>query len=135
AEWWDPFIGSASGAGGSTVELNLAPYESRVLVFSNAAAAPQREPRPIGEALDISSDWKVTVAGQTVNMAKLRSWSDDENTKFFSGQTVYERAVNVPLTLLKVGREIALNFGEGTPVAPDARPSSGPGMRALLEGP
>jgi alpha-L-rhamnosidase len=38
AEWWDPFTGESSRAGTSNrIALNLEPYESRVLVFSNQA--------------------------------------------------------------------------------------------------
>jgi len=134
-EWWDPFTGRTSRAGGSTVELNLAPYESRVLVFSDHAAAPEHRAHRAAEVLDISSDWKVDflTLKRAVEMHELRSWTDDDATKFFSGEAIYERTVSVPESFLNSGREVILNFGEGTPVAPTARPRNG--MRAWLDSP
>ena len=137
AEWWDPFTGRSAPAGGSPVELDLQPYESRVLVFfPNAPASRAQEPRGNSESLDLSSDWKVSFAGiaKPVEMAKLRSWSEDENTKYFSGQAVYEKVISVPESFLKSDRAVFLNFGAGTPVAP-IQNSRTPGMRALLESP
>jgi hypothetical protein len=67
-------------------------------------------------------------------MSRLRSWSEDENTKYFSGQAVYEKVISVPESFLKSDRAVFLDFGAGTPVAP-AQNSRTPGMRALLESP
>ena len=38
AEWWDPFSGTTSRAGsGAVLKMALAPYESRVVVFTDHA--------------------------------------------------------------------------------------------------
>jgi len=62
--WFDPFTGKVTGAGGNRIDLDLAPYESRVVVFSKQHVAPR--PAPTGPApapVDLSSGWKVTFAG------------------------------------------------------------------------
>src|SRR5207249_917828 len=84
----------ASG-GESPIELNFAPYESRLLVFSDHAAPPSH-PRGGGDALDISSDWRVEFPAlkRSIEMHELRSWTDDDATKFFSGQATYEKTVS-----------------------------------------
>lgn len=127
-EWWNPVTGAVSGAGGQNIDLTLAPFESRVLVYSDHAA-PEDNERVTSRTLDISSDWKVSFAGrQPVEMHALHSWSDDEATRFFSGRAVYEKSVDVP----KESGKVVLDFGEGTPVTP-TRLSNG--MRAWFESP
>ena len=136
AEWWDPFTGRVSPAGDSPIDLDLQPYESRVLVFSDEIAASRTEkPRRFRDALDLSSVWTVTFPGlaKPVEMRNLRSWTEDENSKFFSGQATYEKVVGIPESLLKAGVELWLDFGNGTPIEPAA--SQVPGMRAWLESP
>jgi len=137
AQWWDPFTGKTSAAGDQRVDLDLAPYESRVLVFSDERLEPQRlrataAPAPV----DISSEWTVTFpesSGQ-VPMSQLHSWTDEPDRKFFSGVATYEKTIQIAPALLNSGHEIYLNFGDGTPVTTVER-RSGNGMRAMLESP
>jgi hypothetical protein len=135
-EWWDPMNGHVAAAGGANVDLDLAPYESRLLVFSKTvAAAPAQPVRATREILDLSARWRVTFSGmnRSVKMQALRSWTEDDATQFSSGQAIYEKTVPVPAGAINSGRQILLDFGMGTPVQPTAR--RGPGMRALLESP
>ena len=136
--WWNPFTGAVTKAeGGSRIRLDLAPYESRVVVFSKDALAARRAPSGSAPApVDLGGNWKVSFAGsaQTVNMERLASWTESEATRYYSGQATYEKTVTVDGSLLKSGRAIYLDFGEGTPVAAQER-RSGSGMRAMLEGP
>jgi hypothetical protein len=131
-EWWDPFSGKRSAARtasgeSAAVALDLLPYESRVLVYSANALAPA--PGPEGTAastarapLDLSSDWKVTFGnGRTAEMRELRSWTDTEETRFFSGQATYEKTVDLPEAWVRSGGEVYLNFGVGKPAAQDRR--------------
>jgi hypothetical protein len=69
--------------------------------------------------------------GQSVTMDKLRSWTDDPARKFYSGTATYERSVNVPAA----GGRIAIDFGEGTPVDPNAGGRAANGMRAWMDSP
>lgn len=144
AEWWDPFSGAVTSAphrenGGRTqIGLNLAPYESRVLVFcKNCATAPNAQVEAAADphSIDLASDWKVTFTGtgRSIQMAHLRSWTSEEEMRFYSGEAVYEKSVNVPQEFLAKSEKVFLDFGPGTPVEPNL--SITPGMHALLESP
>jgi hypothetical protein len=120
AELWDPFTGKIAGAGsGPTLHFDLAPYESRVVAFTNQPApAPQQQAAAQFAPIDLSHDWKVTFdksgAGET--METLHSWTDFAAQKYYSGTAVYTRTVEIPESVAKSGR-VLLDFGEGTPVA------------------
>lgn len=141
-EWWDPFSGEvkpalSSRGSGTTVHLQFAPYESRVLVFSERAgrAAPVNAEIPRVLA-DLGTNWTLQFPGgsQPQTLAALRSWTDTDATRFFSGQATYEKTIAVPADATKNGARLWLDFGEGTPVTDTRKPGS-PGMRALLESP
>ncbi|HEY1494952.1 MAG TPA: glycosyl hydrolase [Candidatus Solibacter sp.] len=130
AAWWDPVTGKSSKA---DLNLDLAPYESRVLVFSRAGGAVMGQAMSLPE-VDISSDWTVTFPGATpVKMATLRPWTDDENRKFYSGTATYERTVTA--TPAMAAGHVFLNFGEGTAIDPASERRAPSGMRAWLESP
>jgi hypothetical protein len=136
-EWWDPITGTVSNAGGANLELTLAPYESRVLVFSgeHASVSPAPSgtvPAPIG----FNGPWKIAFAGesQPITSNTLHSWTDDEAHKYFSGQATYENTVIVPRAAIGSGHPIYLDFGQGTPLT-TAEHNAGSGMQAMLEGP
>jgi hypothetical protein len=125
-EWWDPFSGKrlaarAASGEGAAVALDLLPYESRVLVYSANAPAPAAA-SGAGTPVDLSSDWKVAFGnGRTAEMRELRSWTDTEETRFFSGQATYEKTVNLTESFVRSGGGIYLNFGAGKPAAQDRR--------------
>ena len=134
AAWWDPFTGEFSKAAGARTAMDLAPYESRVLVFSKDH--PAERPARSGSSpipLDLGGGWQVAfgLSGSRA-MSRLHSWSSDESTKYFSGVATYEKEVTVPEWK---GRQVYLNFGEGTPVAAAPEQRTGNGMRAMLESP
>jgi hypothetical protein len=66
-------------------------------------------------------------------MTALHSWTEDPDTRFFSGQAAYEKTAAIPESFLQPNHALLLNFGEGIPVP--APPAGKPGMRALLESP
>jgi len=119
---WDPFTGQDWAFPG---QLDLAPYQSRVVVFTrNPPKLPADSFHPT-PAIDISTGWKLTLAGQQpVTMDKLEPWPD----KSFSGTATYEKTVRVP-----AGGSWHLNFGEGMPIASAGRRSNG--FAALLDPP
>ncbi len=135
AEWWNPFTARSTPAGAAPVAVDLEPYESRVLVFTDGPVAPAPSPAHAENAMDLSADWSVRFPGvaQPIQMPKLRSWTDDENTKYLSGHAIYEKVITIPASLIAPGRALWLNFGEGMPIEPAA--SRSPGMRAWLESP
>jgi hypothetical protein len=147
-EWWNLFNGEvapaeveSSNTGGTTVALNLEPYESRVLVFSKRAdAAPQtyatqmRNSSAAAATLDLSTGWRVTFGqgGSVVQMDRLRSWTDDEATRYFSGTATYEKDVTIPESMTREGQKVWLDFGEGK-VVPVQQLKAG--MQAWLDAP
>jgi alpha-L-rhamnosidase len=143
-EWWDPFTGTVLEAEpenysitGNTYPIELDPYESRILVFSSRKlpSSTAEGARSIPAALDWSVGWNVSFgdAGKQVQMDHLRSWTDDEATKYFSGQAAYVKTVSIPDGMLSPALEFKLDFGEGTSVPRTT--GGGNGMRAWLDGP
>lgn len=139
-EWWNPFLGAVSAAKietasgpGTTIALELEPYGSRVLVFSKRALpAPDADISTVGLAIDLNTGWRVSFGEKTVTMDQLRSWTDDEATRYFSGTATYEKDVTVPEVFLKPGLTARLDFGEGKPVAEQNLRA---GMQAWLDAP
>ena len=147
-EWWSPFTGQvapaeveARPAGGTTIALDLEPYESRVLVFSKRTLRAPQSSAPQGRVattnqppLDLSTGWRVSFGGggSPVQIDRLRSWTDDEATRYFSGQATYEKEVTVPESVIRDGLRVWLDFGEGKaiPVQPLKA-----GMQAWLDAP
>ncbi|HWW69744.1 MAG TPA: glycosyl hydrolase, partial [Duganella sp.] len=135
ASWWNPHDGTTSAAQvRPALELDLAPYESRVLVLSDgdaAATAPSRKPSVV--LADLSRDWQIRFpGGEPQAMAQLRSWTDDPSRRFFSGVAVYSKDVELSASQLN-GAAIRLDFGKGTPL--ETTPKVPAGMRAMLDGP
>lgn len=143
-EWWDAFSGKVHAASvlardseGTTIALDLPAYGSMLLVFSkrqqshNAVSNLSDIPPPI----DLSTEWKVTFGrtGRSILMDRLRSWTDDEETRFFSGEATYEKTVTIPADFIQPRLEVCLDFGEGTRVPETAQARLG--TRAWLESP
>jgi len=128
AEWWDPFSGKITPAGGGALRKDFAPYESLVLVLCSEIAARPAAAKPAADALDISSGW--TLHFDALNYSTEgtgKSWSDDPRTRFFSGLATYERNVDVP-----AGRYTVLDFGPGIPLLPAHMAN---GTRAWIDSP
>lgn len=140
-EWWNPFDGSIQRAKDnnsytldySAVTLDLEPYGSRLLVLSkrnlpeNVAQAVDQKP------LDLSTGWRVAVgSGSATAWDKLRSWTDDQTTRYFSGVATYEKDVTIPGKLLENSSSLRLDFGEGIPS--NVQPLRN-GMQAWLDSP
>ena len=116
--------------GGAVVALDLAPYESTVVVFRPGVASPAAGSAPAGETMpapiDITSGWRVTIgpAGTPAEWATLRSWTDDEATRYFSGVATYEKDVDVPAAFLGRGLSARLDLGQAKAIE-----VGGPGAR------
>lgn len=132
---WDPLTGSEEQVPEGAVELNLAPYESRVIVFRDGPANKVTTKRKEHMLSDISGGWSLRFegGGNAKASGTRTSWTSDRATQFYSGKAVYERTIEVDASSLTGGRRLSLDFGEGTPVEADPKIKSG--MRALLEGP
>ncbi len=137
AAWWDPFTGATSPAqGGAALALDLAPYESRAVVFSRDQSAVLMNVLQVAPPgpVEAGGPWTVTFAGSAakLTMASPQSWSGYDETKYYSGEGTYSTVLTVPPSMTR--RTLFLDFGEGTPVTADER-RSGSGMRAMLESP
>ena len=154
-ELWDPVSGKMRILGnGSSVDLELLPYQSCVLLFSQQDTAVkqnrprQSSPKTLPQAMELTADWSVTFSGsspsQTVRMEKLRPWTDNEDSRYYSGVAQYEKTVDINPAMFGRGWELFLDFGSGTPIempTPPARlenegtGSSMPRMQAWLDSP
>jgi hypothetical protein len=141
AEEWDPFTGivkelheKSDKKEYSRLPLMLAPYQSRLLVFTkrkwpDRTMTNVQPPQPI----ELSNNWQVTIdSTQSASWEKLHSWTDEMATRYFSGSANYSKDLNVPAEFLKPGLAVHLNFGEGVPLTPLNLRS---GMQAWLDGP
>lgn len=126
----------ARAQGTTTVALDLEPYASHVLVFSKRAL-PQTKTETVNNIptpIDLSNNWQVTFAQNSspIQMQTLRSWVEDDATRYFSGQATYEKKINVPDGFLQKGLSVKLDFGEGKPVTPQPLRN---GMQTWLDAP
>jgi hypothetical protein len=150
AEWWDPLTGgvrrarvAGRGAEATSLDLELEPYESRVLVFSRRSGESTRvEPSletsgEIRPTVDLSEGWQVTFDGNgpVRRLDKLRSWTDDADTRYYSGSATYERVFVLPDKMLGAGVRVRLDLGESRPSEETTQDPRAHGIRARIEGP
>jgi len=125
-ETWDPDSTSVGPASAESFAIHLAPYESRVFVFSSSQPAPRPEAAGRMVTVDISSAWKVTFPGihRSVNETALTDWLADPATLHYSGEAIYSRDVNLPSESV---HPIYLEVSGGKPLpgAPNATPERG----------
>lgn len=140
AEWWDPFSGQISSlTANPAVELHLQPYESRVLVLSDQASVKppplmlSKDEYGLAAGIALESGWTATfpVLAHTAQMRELQSWTDDAETRFYSGEAIYEKDFAVPGN--QTGSRAYLEFGPGAEIQPP--PHGLPHFQALLESP
>jgi hypothetical protein len=134
AAWIAPDNGRMSAAT-LPARLDLAPYESRVLVLADALpAAPPTPAAATAEIADLGHDWTLRFPGQpqAQRLDALRSWTDFDATRYFSGVATYEKEVDLTAAQLRSPR-LVLDFGPGTPL--DTTPKVPAGMRAMFESP
>jgi hypothetical protein len=131
-EAWDPDSTAVSPASAESFPIHLAPYESRVFVFSSSQPAPKPAAAGSTTTMDISSAWKVTFPGiqKSVNEPVLTDWISDPSTLHYSGEAVYSRDVTMasapthPVYLEVTG-------GKPLPGAPSTTSERGPAPEVL----
>ena len=138
AEVWDPFTGKATGLANPTqVNLDLQPYESRIVFLSNTALTPARpQSHEESKKTDLSHDWTVSFGdhASSAPMQTLSSWADDPRLQYFSGLATYRKIIEIPDADLQPGHSVVIDFGEGSPVSMPAAPVEF-NMRAYLDSP
>ena len=151
-EQWNPASGEATSTSAAKVQLHLAPYESRIFIFSSVnPKAPAPRPAPTTQLADLSNNWQVRFAatGKTKSEATPTDWIASPDTIHYSGEAVYTRDFNLQST---PNSPTYLQIDGGTAVTPPPgvlnRPApmhngipdprvtrTGPGMRAWFEPP
>jgi hypothetical protein len=138
AEWLDPDTGSFTRVTmeHGAVELNLAPYESRILLLHDGVAMGAPEFTEAGGAgnvlVDLSKGWQVRFNdGVDEKMPNLVSWTDNAKTLYYSGVATYTKAFNLSNKPAS-GLPVLLSFGQGSPIQ---NPPRHMGTQALLDPP
>ncbi len=139
AEWWDAYSGEITAvANPENVDIDLQPYESRLIVFSDRLGeSPAERKRMIPtRSIDISTDWDVAFEGvsHSTHMSKLGSWSEISGWKYYSGVATYDKKITLSRDDLRPGAQVQIDLGSGLEV-PMPDPSHPPNMRAYLESP
>jgi hypothetical protein len=116
--------------------IKLAPYESIVFVLSDAPIKGAASAPKVGDAgvvADLSNDWQLRFPNMAaVAMPQLRSWTDSETTRYFSGEAVYSKDVQLSAEQLG-GQRLSLDFGTGTALPNDGMHAPHTGMRAMYD--
>ena len=137
AELWDPFTGKTAGiASSNNIPLDFAPYESRLVFFSDQALTPPtQQAASTPTIIKLGAGWNLAYADDsTVPLSSFASWSDDAAHRFYSGSATYTRTIELSGDVAGSARSMVLDFGAGTPVRiPDPLPEAN--MRAYLDSP
>lgn len=158
AQQIDPDTNAALPASASSQPLHLAPYESRIFLFSaTKPAAPglasetRVSTEPTRQIADLTTDWHVTfpTLNKSIDESTLTDWTADPTTKNYSGEAIYTREVTLA-ALSKTPVYLEVAGGHALPGAPGTEPTHvldanglpdpkvtrpGPGMHAFYEGP
>jgi hypothetical protein len=143
AELWDVMTGTISPVpmetartGARILQLALEPYASRVIVFSDRVlpAAPHDGSAALPPPVSLAGGWRIRFPGdaQAHPIPSLRSWTEDEERRYFSGVATYERDVQVPHTLVVRGAGVRLDFGKTRSVPQEHLAN---GVRAWIDAP
>ena len=136
-EAWDFDTAVSTPASPASQTLRLAPYGSRIFVFSAGTAASSPPPqtsasifRPDKQSAkqiaDLSSDWQVTFTAtkETETEPTLTDWTTNPATLYYSGEAVYARDFALAAQTVPVYLEIP--GGKSLPGAPNSPPEHGP---------
>jgi hypothetical protein len=134
-ESWNPDTGAAhliAPAADGTIQLSLAPYESRVFVLKEVRDAGLATTPNYTEhqAFDLSTGWRVRFGRDTEPLPHLLSWTELPQRRFYSGEASYTHSFRVDPT----PSHTVVDFGEGQPTI-DTRPPKSNGIHALLDPP
>ncbi|WP_263351124.1 glycosyl hydrolase [Acidicapsa acidisoli] len=138
AETWDAFSGEVFGiADPQKIDLELAPYESRLIFFSDSAMTGTPKTRQQESLIaDLSQKWDVSFGstGISKEMDRLTSWTEDTRTQFYSGLATYTRSFALSKNAPRRAGRLFLDFGTGNPEPPPSPPGQH-NMRAYLQSP
>jgi hypothetical protein len=113
--------------------LELAPYESRVIILTDRPYIGNSSKNNYASLLDLSDNWRVHFVGtdKETTMEALTDWTSNPETKHYSGEAVYKRSFNLEA---KSERPVYLSIEGGHPTT-SSDPVGHPGMQAWYESP
>ncbi|SEK00515.1 alpha-L-rhamnosidase [Sphingobium sp. AP50] len=122
-QWWNPMTGQATPAGSGAVTIELAPYESRFMIYGedNLSVA---QPAQVAQSQSLDAGWTLEFDGHAArSISRPHAWTDFPDARFFSGTGTYR--YSLPLDRVD-GMCFSLDFGRVTPRLADdrARPSA-----------
>jgi hypothetical protein len=134
AQLWDPSDGSIAGQNlkyhdgiNTCLSLTLPPGGSVFIVFSDCftgagskvAESKRIQENTLNDHVMLDNNWKLEFdpewgAPAEINLAKLISWTehDKEGVKYYSGQGVYTRTIEIPAGWMGTGSNIKLDLGD-----------------------
>jgi hypothetical protein len=122
-EQWNPDSAASTPASANAQRLQLAPYESRVFVFSQSNSATESASAAFSQLADLSHDWKVTFTstGKSEIEQTPTDWTADPATLHYSGEAVYAR--DFTLEAAPAGSVyLEVEGGEPLPGSPNSPP-------------
>ncbi len=138
AELWDASSGELHALPhAQDIAFDLAPYESRLIFFSETGVAAEPVPPSVQiETINLNTGWEIAfedAPGKIIPMQSLASWETMPQRQFYSGRATYRKQLTLSASDLR-GGSLTLDFGKGTPI-PLPDPLRAPNMRAYLESP
>ena len=129
---WDPDSTDARPASAESLPLHLAPYESRVFVFSGSEAPARPAAAGQTSTVDLGSAWKVNFTGiqKTVDEPTLADWISDPSTLHYSGEAIYSQDVTLD-SAPSQSVYLEVSGGKPLPGEPNAPAVQGPVPQVL----
>lgn len=113
--WWDALAGDRAGAGTGDIAIDLAPYQSRFLVFGNDTTRSQIADADMRQVLDLSQGWVAKAEGDRGEPPLPgHSWTSDPAFVHYSGSVTYSRTIDLPKQPA-AGERLMLDLGEDRP--------------------
>ncbi|MCE5310017.1 MAG: hypothetical protein LLG20_20475, partial [Acidobacteriales bacterium] len=114
AQIWNAMDGTIQGAGGSKeLAIDLGPRASTLVYFDPAAKPLIPAPaRRVAAELPVTGKWILEAAGRRFTLDALRSWTELDGCRYFSGRGVYAVTVEVPTGWLGKGKSVWLDLGQ-----------------------
>ena len=114
AQTWNAMDGSRHGAaGGNELTIDLGPHASTLVYFDPAAKLLSSAPMPrVAAELPVTGKWSLDAAGRRFTLDALRSWTELDGCRYFSGRGVYSVVVEVPAGWFGKGKSVWLDLGQ-----------------------
>lgn len=122
---WDAMNGVRSAVrhfdstpAGTRVPIELEPYGSTIVVFDPTASPAKALPQKIaGANRSVPGPFSLRRGDEQYQLKTLRSWTDIDALRFFSGRADYEFEIELPQSLFGKNRGVWLDLGDVREIA------------------